>query len=102
MQTLLSARYSSGKSSTSGRNHLANRIYDKIPVKDRRALEELTKIKKHLGENWMDIAHPHLLVSDLHDFLKSINPSFTRSTLPVEELETMEIWREDQKERLFA
>jgi hypothetical protein len=47
-----------------------------------------------------NLAHPEVFVSDLHDFVKKINPNTAfRSTL--KELEVMYIWRDDKKEKLF-
>ena len=95
--TIFSSRYTSP--SISLRNHMANQFYNnKIPIKDRSALEELMKLKRY-GSVERSIAHPDLTISDLHDFL-SINPNF-RTTLRVEELEKMEIWKNGQKERVW-
>ena len=82
------------------RNRIANRVYDTIPEGIKSALKEITGIKNRLGPNRLDLAHPIVFVSDLHQFMETINPSaILRSVM--EELETMEVWRDDRRERLF-
>lgn len=105
-QTLIASRFTfgTGKIETI-RNHIACRVFNSAShwQDHQKVLKELNDIKHGMGENRTSLAHPRIFVSDLRKFMKTVNPSpspIFRSMLA--ELETMEVWRDDKKERLFA
>jgi hypothetical protein len=105
VQTAFSSRFTRGQVLTT-RNQIAFRICNGIN-QEHSALKKLTDIKQSTGlgviRMQLELAHPNLLVSDLHKFMENIKPSPDSSFRSVmEELETMEIWRDGKKERLFA
>ena len=100
VQTLFASRFDAGQVRTN-RNRLANRVWYRISANDTSALMELIEIKRRrLGEHRTGIAHPEIFVSDARIFIDTYPSPKHRSTLAG--LPTMEIWRGDIKERLFA
>ena len=100
VQTLFASRFDAGQVKTN-RNQLTNRVWHEILANDTSALMELIEIKHHhLREHRTGIAHPEIFISDLHIFIDTYPSPMHRSTLAG--LQTMEIWRGDIKEQLFA
>lgn len=93
VQTILSSRFTGGNIK-SNQNQIANHVWNDIPDKHRSTLKELEK-------NQTSVAHPDVSSSDLHQFIDKFNPD-PIFLLTLNELELMEIWRDGEKECLFA